>query len=214
MTIVSLLYWIWNAFCCSSGIAAFISLSLYLLPTFYLSYLARPQDLRKKYGTWAVVTGASSGIGKALTEHLAQQGVNVIMVALDNDMLLETHKELQAQYGAVELRAVGVDLGKTCETGSEPEYMDKIRKVADDVDVSVVFSNAGYLTMGFFERREADAHVSQLECNAISGIRIIHLFYTRMIEKNIKGCICITSSAACFLVRYRFSNICMNTDQN
>lgn len=177
----------------------FVSLASYTLPALYLAFVARPQDLRKKYGHWAVVTGASSGIGKALTKKLATQGVNVIMIALDNDMLRDTHAKLQAEFSAVELRAVGVDLGRYGD--GDLDYMRAIREMTDDVPVSIVFNNAGYLLMGFFERRDADAHVVNLECNSICGVRIIHHFYSRMVAEHIKGCIAITSSAACYLVR-------------
>lgn len=178
----------------------FISLTAYLVPTFYLSCLAQPQDLRKKYGNWAVVTGASSGIGKAITEDLAEQGVNVVMIALENDLLHESHAELQKQYGAVELRAVGVDLGHYGE--GDNDYMKLIREATDDIPVSIVFNNAGYLLMGFFEKRNIDAHISNLECNSVSGVRIIHHFYSRMVTEGIKGCVVLTSSAASFLVSH------------
>lgn len=188
---------IWSSICLVSGILLTLSSIVYLIPLLYLSFIARPQNLRKKYGAWALVTGASSGIGKALVEKLMRQGVNTILVALDDDMLQATCKHMRRRYGGVELRAVGVDLSK-----SPKEYMRRIRQATDDVSISMVFSNAGYLAMGFFEQRDAQAHVANLECNAIAGVRIIHHFYKRMVDENIKGCISITSSAACFLVCY------------
>lgn len=63
----------WNLFCTVSGMAMFLSLSLYLVPYFFLTFFARPQNLREKYGDWAVVTGGSSGIGAALVRKLAAQ---------------------------------------------------------------------------------------------------------------------------------------------
>ena len=66
------LFWEW--FCYVSGVLCAISLALYLLPLFYLSFLAGKQDLRKKYhASWAVVTGGSSGIGKQVVRELAMQ---------------------------------------------------------------------------------------------------------------------------------------------
>lgn len=62
----------WEFFCFLCGIGAVVSLALYLIPIVLLSF-AKPQDLRRKYGEWALVTGGSSGIGKALVRKLASQ---------------------------------------------------------------------------------------------------------------------------------------------
>jgi NADP-dependent 3-hydroxy acid dehydrogenase YdfG len=55
--------------------------------------------LKKKYDAkWALVTGGSSGLGKALSEKLAQQGLNVVIAALGDDLLKNTTAELKAKY--------------------------------------------------------------------------------------------------------------------
>lgn len=173
-----------------------VSLTAYLFPNFYFSLIARPQNLRQKYGDWAIVTGASSGIGRAIAKKLASQGVNVVLVALADKALEDAHAELNQKYPGVKLRAVGADLSK-----DHDRYMSDIRGATDDVRITMVFSNAGYLLMGFFEKRDIDAHVANIECNAIAGVRIAHHFYNRMIEDGNKGCIAFTSSAVCFMVR-------------
>ncbi|CDF39795.1 unnamed protein product [Chondrus crispus] len=181
-------------FCCGCGIACLLSVALYLTPIIYLTLIAKPQDFRKKYGAWAVVTGGSSGIGKAVTRKLASQGVNVCIVALDDDLLRITHTELQKEFPSVELRAVPVDLG------SEPDaYMAKIATATEDVRVSILINNAGFLLMGFFDQRPMEQHIANIECNALAAMRLTHYFYNRMVNQNIKGCITFTSSAAFFM---------------
>lgn len=204
MSIASeLLSWLWPTHCLVSGILMFLSLAVYLLPNLYFSLVARPQNLRKKYGDWAIVTGASSGIGRAIAEKLASQAINIVLVALADKALETTHTELNRKYPGIKLRAVGADLSK------DPDrYMNDIRAATDDVRVTMVFSNAGYLLMGFFEKRHIDAHVANIECNAIAGTRIAHHFYSRMVEEGNKGCIVFTSSAACFLVRAQIFIFC------
>lgn len=197
MELRALLAWEWHLFCLMSGVVIFVSCSLYLLPNLYLSLFAREQDLRKKYGDWAIVTGASSGIGKALTEKLALQGVNVVMVALDDKLLHASQSELQERYPTVQLRVVGADLSKESDV-----YMRAIGDATDDVPISMVFSNAGFLLMGFFEKRAANVHAANLECNSAAGMRIIHHFYSRMVTERRKGCVVLTSSAVCFMVSY------------
>lgn len=60
--------------------------------------------------TAAVVTGASSGIGRSIVERLCGQQVNVVMVALNDDVLATAHREISARFPAVVVRKCGVDL--------------------------------------------------------------------------------------------------------
>ena len=84
------------------------------------------------------------GIGKALAAELAAQGLNVVLVALDDDLLRATTAELGEKYPAVTFKAVGVDLG-------QPGFLDPIAKATEGLRVQVVFLNAGYVLTGFFE---------------------------------------------------------------
>lgn len=76
-------------------------------------------DMKKKYGaSWGLVTGGSSGIGKAIAEKLAKQKINVVIVSLDDDLLKNTTTELKERFPDVEFRAIGVDL-----SGSTGDYL-------------------------------------------------------------------------------------------
>lgn len=124
------------------------------------------------------------------------QGVNVCIVALDDDLLKSTHAELQKEFPSVELRAVPVNLG------SDPEvYMSQVAAATENVPVSILINNAGFLLMGFFEQRPIEQHIANVECNAMAAMRLTHHFYNKMVDQNIKGCITFTSSAAWFMVR-------------
>lgn len=85
---------------------------------------------------------------------------------------------------------VGVDLS------THGVYMGAITEATKDIDVQVVFNNAGYMVTGFFDRTPLERQVKNAECNAMSAMQITHLFVTRMLAKNLRGCIVFTSSAA------------------
>jgi hypothetical protein len=92
-----------TAFACFGA----LSLLTFLLPFLVLAFIWKPQNLKDKYKCeWALVTGSSSGIGKVLTEKLCEQGLNVVMVALDDKLLEESHKEIVAKFPGVQARTV------------------------------------------------------------------------------------------------------------
>lgn len=122
------------------------SLSLFHLCVLWCSvpflldgYVFKEQDLKKKYGSqWAVVTGSSSGIGRAITEKLAKQGINVVMVAIDDTLLNDVFEKMKKDYPSVSFRKVGANLAKQ-------GYMETIANATKDILPNLIFNNAGFV---------------------------------------------------------------------
>lgn len=187
---------VWGLFCYICSWVGFLSVVTYLIAvaTQQLS-MKIPQNLKKKYrAEWAVVTGASSGIGKAIAEKLAEQGINVVLVALPDDLLKNTCEELQKKYVNVQFRSVGVNLG-----AKNQEYMTEIVEKTKDIDVNLLFNNAGYICTGLFADTEFERLRTNMECNAGCAVPITHHFLRLMIQRKTKGLITFTSSASCYL---------------
>lgn len=132
-----------------------------------------------------------AGIGKSLARKLAAQGANVVLVALDDDLLAATAAELAAEFPDRDFRAVGLDLG-----APGAPYAAKLDAATAGLPISLVFLNAGYMLTGFFEATSLPAQLANLECNAVSAVAIAHVFLTRMVADGRKGCLVFTSSAA------------------
>ena len=130
-----------------------------------------------------------SGIGKSLAKKLLSQGANVVLVALDDDLLAATAKELAAEFPSREVRAVGVDLGAPAGgvPSNERGYLSKISQATADIDVQLVFLNAGYMLTGFFEATPLEAQLANLECNAVSAVSVAHLSLQRMVAAKLPG---------------------------
>lgn len=130
----------------------------YIVPQLYMKIRPVP-DLKKRYdATWALVTGAGTGIGKAIAYKLASQGLNVVLVSLDDEFLRETMKDIKTSFPDQEFRSVGV----TFSPGVP--YLEKIKEATKDIDVNIVFNNAGFITLGFLDQ----APLGKLLANVVS----------------------------------------------
>eukprot|EP00026_Physarum_polycephalum_P005824 Phypoly_transcript_05863.p1 GENE.Phypoly_transcript_05863~~Phypoly_transcript_05863.p1 ORF type:complete len:311 (-),score=49.90 Phypoly_transcript_05863:88-1020(-) len=162
----------------------------FLIPYFIHTFLLKEQNLKEKYNAkWALVTGASSGIGRAISEKLAKQGINIVLVALQDQLLTDVHQSLSRQYPKLEFRAVGVDL-------TRDTYMEPIIEATKDIDIQLLFNNAGFVTIGFFSDLSLQRQMGNIECNMLAGVKLTHHFLNNMLEKKLKGAIVFTSSPA------------------
>jgi len=116
--------------------------------------------LRERYGDWALVTGASAGIGEALARAFAREGVNVALVARREDRLRSLAAELEKSHG-VATRSVVADLAR-------PEAVRTALDAVADLEIAILVNNAGFGLPGRFERQSAErlAEMVQLHCAA------------------------------------------------
>mmetsp|Transcript_33841 Transcript_33841/g.79240 ORF Transcript_33841/g.79240 Transcript_33841/m.79240 type:complete len:322 (+) Transcript_33841:3-968(+) len=187
----------WSAVFCFG----LVSLVTFILPLLRQLFY-KEQNFKAKYGgdgSWALVTGASSGIGLAFSQKLAAQGINVVMVALDDEHFQRSFSAIQKDFPKIKFRRVPTNLGV-------PGYVSEITKATEDLKVRMVFCNAGYLLPGFFTGPDAssDRQLANLECNLVSAVKISHHFIGRMLSMEPlpggrRGLVEFTSSSAAFL---------------
>ena len=120
-------------------------------------------------GAWAVVTGASSGIGKEIARELAKREINLILVARRLGLLEELASELK-----VETRCIQADL-------SNP---DSCRKLFEDctrhTDVQILVNNAGMGDYGDFVKTPLEKHLTMINLNITAVTVLSHLFANHM----------------------------------
>ncbi|CCD66337.1 Very-long-chain 3-oxooacyl-coA reductase let-767 [Caenorhabditis elegans] len=101
--------------------------------------LLSPIDLKKRAGaSWAVVTGATDGIGKAYAFELARRGFNVLLVSRTQSKLDETKKEILEKYSSIEVRTAAFDF-----TNAAPSAYKDLLATLNQVEIGVLINNVG-----------------------------------------------------------------------
>ncbi|MFW2390744.1 MAG: SDR family NAD(P)-dependent oxidoreductase [Polyangiales bacterium] len=142
-------------------------------------------DFARRYGPWAVVAGASEGIGAAFSKELAARGLNLVLVARRADPLEDLATELRSQHGA-EVLVLPLDLGSA-------EAVAAMRSATEKLDLGLFVYNAAYSPIGAFIDVELEEHFKAIEVNVHGPLRFSHSFGRRFAERG-KGGIILMSS--------------------
>src|SRR5690242_17689653 len=137
------------------------------------------------FGPWAIVTGASSGIGKEFARQLAASGLHVVLVARRLSTLEELGSRLAAEFG-VQYRAVGVDL-------AEEHFLGKIEEATHDLDIGLAVSNAGTWLIGDFVTMDSRVLQRSLHLNVRAHMDVAHHFGQRLARRR-RGGLLMTAS--------------------
>jgi hypothetical protein len=142
-------------------------------------------------GRWALVTGASSGIGAALARELAGCGAKLILTARRTDRLEALATELTAQGS--EVRTVTADLN---DPAAPQQIFDATAGAGLTVDILI--NNAGLGQWGAFSESPIEQELSQLRVNCEAMVRLSRLFVPGMVERR-RGWVLVLASTASFL---------------
>ncbi|MEM9668159.1 MAG: SDR family oxidoreductase [Pseudomonadota bacterium] len=137
----------------------------------------------------ALVTGASSGIGKEFARIHAMRGGDVILVARRADKLNELKQELEAGHG-VKALVVAEDL---TDEAAPQRIFDAVANSGSTLDILI--NNAGFGGRGLFHEREWQADRDMIQVNIIALSALTRLFLPGMVERN-RGRILNVSSTA------------------
>ena len=149
--------------------------------------MASTQDFN---GKWALVTGASSGIGAALSRELAKHGARLILTARRRDRLEKLAGELTAI--GTEVRIVTADL-------NDPVAPQKLYDATEGAGlaVDILINNAGLGQYGAFCVSPVEQELSQVRVNCEAMVRLTRLFVPRMVERR-RGWVLVLASTASF----------------
>ena len=138
-------------------------------------------------GKWALVCGASKGLGLGCAQALAGEGANVLMVARGAEALQASAAALRATVGAgVQVQAVAADI--TTVEGRAAVF-------AQRADFDIVVTNAGGPPMGSFRDWDRAAWIKAVDANMLTPIELIKATIDGMLARGFGRIVNITSSA-------------------
>ena len=139
----------------------------------------------KKYGPWALVTGASSGIGEEFARQLARWGFNLVLAARRKELMDQLGEELSDSQG-VETRTVEVDL-------SEPNSLDILKEGTQGIEIGLLINNAGTDAFGSFIKNSLEDATKLVYLNSVAPMRLTHYFSQSMLQRGKGGIILVGS---------------------
>jgi uncharacterized protein len=140
---------------------------------------------------WALVTGASAGIGAAIARELAAAGTKLVLTARRQDRLDALAAELTERYG-ISIETCRADLARP---GAAAELFAFTQTKA--IPVSLLVNNAGFGSYGEFLSSTTDRLVDMVQVNVAAVVHLTRLYLPQMLERN-KGDILIVASTAAF----------------
>lgn len=180
------------------GVSAvgFVSLCCHLFAFFgwlYKMFIRAPKDLLD-YGSWAIVTGSTDGIGKALAFELASRGLNLVCVGRNSTKLESTAAEIHRKLGpGIMIRNITLDFDKS----SPHEILSTVDRGIRGLDVGLLVNNAGiaYSHPRFLHETEKELVEAVIRVNAEAAVWMTRAVIPGMMKKK-KGAIVNIGSSA------------------
>jgi len=141
-----------------------------------------------RYGPWALITGASRGLGAEFARQCAERGLNTILVATNADLLKAQADAIKKDYG-VEVKTIVLDL-------SREDILQEITPITDSLEIGLLVNNAGLSKVRPFLDDTLDQLVKQLHVNARAGLILAYHFGRKMAERRRGGIIFLSSGSA------------------
>ncbi len=151
------------------------------------SKLLRQGGFPARYGSWALVAGASQGLGAAYARALASRGMNLVLAARRRELLDRLAEELRRQHG-VKVRCFDGDL-------ASGGFTDSLRVEISDLDLGLLVYNAAHAPVGDFDAASGADLSRVVDVNVRGPVTLLHMILPAMVARK-RGAIVLMSSLA------------------
>ena len=175
------------------GSLSALKLSLTFLNWVYVNFLRQPKNLKKHYGSWALVTGPTDGIGKGFAFQLARAGLNLVLVGRNPEKLTDVSDSIRAKYGKTQIKNVVVDF-----SGDLSEGIKRISEAIEGLDVGVLVNNVGvsYPYARFFHEVDEELLKNLIQINVVGTTKVTQAVLPGMLKRKRGAIVNIGSGAA------------------
>ena len=168
-----------------------------LVKTLYALFLRSPKNLLK-YGDWAVVTGPTDGIGKAIAFELARRGLNLVLVGRNPHKLNQVFQEIKSAAPGLDLRIVVADF-----SGDLNKEIEQLKDAIKEINVGILVNNAGITIeqVQFLHEMEEEVLQNLVKVNLVGPTVVSAAVLPAMLPKR-RGAIINIGSASITLPCY------------
>jgi len=147
------------------------------------------ENFINKYGEWALITGASSGIGEEFAKQLAKLGMKLILIARRKNRLLDLSNLLREKYNTESI-IIPIDL-------STDNYIDELKNYTEKKEIGILINNAGFGSTGEFINCDTAKEIDMIKVNCLAPAVLTHYFLPQMIQRR-RGAIIFLGSTVAF----------------
>eukprot|EP00892_Ulva_mutabilis_P001661 jgi/Ulvmu1/11496/UM077_0045.1 len=179
-------------------------------------HLRPGRDLRA-YGEWAVVTGASDGIGREYCNYVGRQGLNILLVSRTHSKVEKAAAEIREEHG-VKTKTLAIDLAEAgAQSLAAPAWAD-LKAQVESLDVGVLINNAATIQRypSDFHLVDADDVDSTMSLNDVAVLKLTRLILPGMVQRGRGAVVNVSSIVTTFpatpqLALYTASKAFLNT---
>ncbi|CAF1903174.1 hypothetical protein HID58_046818 [Brassica napus] len=187
----------------SLGSISILRFTFTLLTSLYI-YFLRPGKNLRRYGSWAIITGPTDGIGKAFAFQLAQKGLNLVLVARNPDKLKDVSDSIQAKYSNTQIKTVVMDFSGDIDGG-----VRRIKEAIEGLEVGILINNAGvsYPYAKYFHEVDEEMLGNLIKINVEGTTKVTQAVLVNMLKRKRGAIVNMGSGAAALIPSYPFYSV-------
>ncbi|CAG7893005.1 unnamed protein product [Brassica rapa] len=185
------------------GSISILRFTLTLLTSLYI-YFLRPGKNLRRYGSWAIITGPTDGIGKAFAFQLAQKGLHLVLVARNPDKLKAVSDSIQAKHSTTQIKTVLMDFSGDIDAG-----VRRIKEAIEGLEVGILINNAGvsYPYAKYFHEVDEELLGNLIKINVEGTTKVTQAVLVNMLKRKRGAIVNMGSGAAALIPSYPFYSV-------